>query len=233
MNRTDIYVSIDFDGTITEKDITDAIIQRFARPGWEEAERLWEEGKIGSKECLSAQIALVDAPLADIIEYVDSFSIDAGFKDFIRFLMRSNIRFGIISDGFDVFIKRILTNEGISGIPVYANRLYVENGSLKTSYPYASRNCSSGVCKAEVAATLGDGSPVIHVGDGRSDFCISERASLVYSKGKLTGFCRENGIPHIEFARFGDIRKSVAELISSPSPAREHGLTAPFFNEAW
>ncbi len=216
--QTNLYVSIDFDGTITDADITDAVIQRFARPGWEEAERLWEEGVIGSKECLEAQFSLIDAPLNNILEYVDTYSIDKGFKDFIAFLKGARIPFGIISDGFQVIIERMLSNAGISRIPVYANHLTSEGAGgaparLKTSFPYHNRRCASGVCKSEVARTLGNGVPVVHIGDGRSDFCIAEEAQFVYSKGKLTTFCKEKGIPCIEFLNFSDVKNSMAALV--------------------
>lgn len=232
MNWADIYVSIDFDGTITDSDITDAIIQRFARPGWEEAEKQWEQGNIGSRECLKAQFALVDAPLSSMLEYADTFSVDAGFKDYVRFLKINGIRFSIISDGFRVFIERILKNAGLSNIPVYANRLREEGGALKVDFPYASKNCLSGVCKAELAATLSSGAPIIHIGDGRSDFCISETANFVYSKGKLTDFCKSNGLPHVEFTRFNDIRSSMAAFVSSEASVNnEPIILIPAFNE--
>lgn len=212
--QTNLYVSIDFDGTITDTDITDAVIQRFARPGWEEAERLWEDGLIGSRECLEAQFSLIDASLDNILKYVDTYSIDRDFKGFLGFLRDTGIPHGIISDGFQVVIERMLNRAGMSHVPVYANRLIEEGGELKTSFPYHNKNCASGVCKCEVAKTLSSDSPVIHIGDGRSDFCIAEAANLVYSKSKLTAFCREKAIRHIEFANFRDIETSMSALLS-------------------
>lgn len=219
MDTNNIFVSIDFDGTITDTDITDAIIQRFARPGWEEAERLWEAGRIGSRECLERQFSLIDAPLERLLEYAGTFTIDKEFSSFISCLKRMDIPYAIISDGFEVIIRRILGQAGLKGMPVYANRLTAENGALKAAFPYSSRNCPSGVCKSEVARTLSDGSPVVHIGDGRSDFCVSEDALWVYSKGKLTDFCVDRGIPHVEFNGFADIRMSLEALVAR-IPAR-------------
>src|SRR5208337_462189 len=143
------FVSIDFDGTITDSDITDALIKQFAKPEWEHAERLWEEGTIGSRECLAAQMSLIEAPLEDLLSYTRNFAIHDSFIPFIRFLRESGIPHAIISDGFKVFIDQLLTDAGIKGVPVFANRLTCENGSLKALFPYTSTKCSSGTCKCK------------------------------------------------------------------------------------
>jgi hypothetical protein len=66
-----------------EHDITDAIIQEFARPGWEIAERLWEEGAIGSRECLAMQMALVDQPLTNHLFFHYRFFDRSHFPAFL------------------------------------------------------------------------------------------------------------------------------------------------------
>lgn len=221
------FVAIDFDGTVTDKDITDAVIQRFAKPGWEEAEARWEKGLIGSRECLAEQMALIHEPLENILEYVDSFGIDPSFPDFLNFLKRRRIPYAVVSDGFRMFSERILVNAGID-VPVYANGLNRQDGRLKTFYPHAKTDCPSGTCKCKVTGDAGNGSPIILVGDGRSDFCLAKEATLVFSKGKLTNYCKENGIAHRPFKNFYDVQnclkgfltnlpgKSTANLLEPP-----------------
>lgn len=209
--KTNFFVSIDFDGTVTAADVTDAVIQLFAKPGWEEAEKLWELGRIGSRECLETQMSLIEAPLDSVLEYIDSFAIDETFVDFVSFLKKFHIPFGIISDGFQIFIERLLKNAGLKQIPAYANQLKEEGGKLKTFFPHMDKNCSSGICKCEVAKKLGNGLPIIHIGDGRSDFGVSGKAWYVFSKGKLTDFCEDKGIPHSPFNNFNDIEKRLKE----------------------
>ena len=50
----------DFDGTISCDDVTDGILERFARPGWQQLESAWQRGEIGSAVCMSGQIELLD-----------------------------------------------------------------------------------------------------------------------------------------------------------------------------
>ena len=102
------FITIDFDGTVVDADIVDSIIARYARPGWQEAERLWEEGRIGSRECLSTQMSLVDAPLEKVMIYVADFSVYESFPPFVDFLESAKIPFCIVSDGFRIIIERLL-----------------------------------------------------------------------------------------------------------------------------
>ncbi|HWF84718.1 MAG TPA: hypothetical protein VG222_07735, partial [Vicinamibacterales bacterium] len=54
-------VFLDFDGTITVRDATDAILDAFADRRWLATEEAWKAGRIGSRECLASQMALVAA----------------------------------------------------------------------------------------------------------------------------------------------------------------------------
>ena len=201
------YVSIDFDGTIVDKDITDEVIRRFAHPGWEAAEEEWEKGLIGSKECLERQMALIDTPLNEVLEFVDGFKVDESFPAFIGFLRRNNIPHGVISDGFKAFSGRILGNAGLPDLPVFANGLKEEGGRLKAFFPYSKADCASGTCKCTVSAESGMGSPVILIGDGRSDFGLAGKAAFVFAKRKLVGYCAEKKIAHASFADFSEIER--------------------------
>lgn len=208
-----LFISIDFDGTVTNVDITDLIIKEFAQSEWQEAERLWEQGIIGSKECLAIQFSLIDVPIKNILEYVKNFTIDESFIEFIGFLKKFNIPFGIISDGFQVIIESLLLNAGLKDIPIYANQLIETDKGLKTIFPYADENCSSGVCKCKIAEKLSNRLPIIHIGDGRSDFCIAEKAEYIFSKGKLTEYCKTKNIPYCTFHSFKDIEKNIKILL--------------------
>ncbi|WP_442975539.1 hypothetical protein, partial [Salmonella enterica] len=50
----------DFDGTIAHDDVIDSLLLRFGRAGWDRLEADWREGRIGSRECLAGQVALLD-----------------------------------------------------------------------------------------------------------------------------------------------------------------------------
>src|SRR5208282_5786702 len=78
-------VFCDFDGTITQVDVTDQILAQLAHPSWREIEQEWMQGLIGSRECLERQIALVDAPVEELQSVIDSVPIDGEFGAFCKF----------------------------------------------------------------------------------------------------------------------------------------------------
>ncbi len=206
------FVAIDFDGTVTDVDIIDAILQAFAAPEWRDVEALWEKGIIGSMKCLETQMSMIDQPLGRLLDYIDGFTLDETFKDFVLFLDGLHVPYAILSDGFQVFIERLLRNAGLRHVPVYANILTEENGQLKTFFPYSRSGCPSANCKCTVAEKIDDGLPIILIGDGRSDFCVAEKACYTFTKNKLTGYCAANGIPHSPFHSFMEIAERLKTM---------------------
>ncbi|MDA8079027.1 MAG: MtnX-like HAD-IB family phosphatase [Nitrospiraceae bacterium] len=225
--KGEFFVSIDFDGTVTDADITDALIKEFAGPGWEEAERLWEAGIIGSRECLFRQMSLIDAPMERIMEHLKNFSANKTFADFVRLLRRLGVPFCIISDGFKVIIDRLLSDAGLCGVPVCANELIADENGLKAVFPHAVGHCTSGLCKCGIASEKSNGLPVIHIGDGRSDFCLAEKAAYVFSKGRLTDFCNSRGICHTPFDDFTVIGQNLMALRMMKEPLIAAGTKDP------
>jgi 2-hydroxy-3-keto-5-methylthiopentenyl-1-phosphate phosphatase len=199
------FVVIDFDGTVTDVDLIDAVLQDFARPEWLEVEKCWEQGSIGSRQCLETQMSMVDRSLDELLDYIDTFAIDETFRDFIAFLDEHSIPYAIMSDGFQVFIERLLDNAGLKHVPVYANLLTEERGKLRTHFPYSRSDCDSANCKCAAVEDLSKGRPLVVIGDGRSDFCVAHKAFHAFTKNKLTDHCHRNDISHTPFCGFGEI----------------------------
>lgn len=208
------FVTIDFDGTISTSDVTDAVIKKFARDGWQEAEELWETGQIGSRECLARQMALIDAPLDRIIAYAATQPIDPAFSGFMDVLNSHGIPHAILSDGFTPIIQGILAQAGLQNIPVYASGLTQGKEKIRTSFANTSAACHSGTCKCRTAELLTGGLPIIHIGDGRSDFCIAQKAAYVFCRGKLTDFCVEKELAHSPFMDFSQVTTVVQALLA-------------------
>lgn len=209
------FLAVDFDGTIAERDVTDTVLTEFASPEWVNVEKLWQSGVIGSQECLARQMALVDATLETVLAFVEQIAIDRYFPLFVRHIRASKIPFAVISDGFSLFIQRILIKAGLFDVPVFANQLAEENGRLRASFTNNAVGCPSGTCKCFTAGILANGLPVVLIGDGRSDFCLADRADYVFAKGKLAGYCQSMGIPHTEFGDFREVVHGLRRLGNS------------------
>lgn len=211
----DCFLAIDFDGTIAEIDVTDAVLSKFASAEWQAVEELWLNGAIGSRECLARQIELVDANLATVFSFIDRIAIDRHFDRFVRFIGDSKLAGAVISDGFAPFIRRILARAGYGDFPVFANDVFEENGRLKASFPDVSGECPAGTCKCSLAKRLSGERPVVLIGDGGSDFCLAAKADYVFAKDKLAAYCRQKKIPYSEFADFSEVVEGLRRLDES------------------
>lgn len=201
-------IQCDFDGTISVDDVTDALLERFALPGWREIEAEWESGKIGSGECMKRQVALLDMDSAELDDFLQGVAIDPHFASFAASARRQGIALEVVSDGIDYAIHRILAQHRLAGLPVRANRLVqLEGRRWRLTSPYASTTCVSacGTCKCELLAQhTAAPRKVLFVGDGRSDFCVASKADFVLAKSRLVDHCTDHGIAHAAFTGFDD-----------------------------
>jgi 2-hydroxy-3-keto-5-methylthiopentenyl-1-phosphate phosphatase len=50
-------------------------------------------------------------------------------------------------------------------------------------------------------------SPLVYVGDGRSDFCIAEEADLLFARATLARHCVDHGLAFIPYDNFSDVQR--------------------------
>jgi len=202
---------IDFDGTVAPADTVDALLEKFADPDWLRIEQEWVEGRINSRQCMAAQLALVSADELTLRTFLESVMIDPAFAEFVRHVSPF-ADLAIVSDGLDYPIVRALRKAGVS-IPVYANRTEFRERGVGISFPFSRPSCTvkSGVCKCSVAQTVdaGRGLTSVLIGDGRSDQCVAHQADFVFAKGSLITYCRDNGIPYTPFQSFADVLAAI------------------------
>src|SRR5437588_3346904 len=100
-------VWLDFDGTISSQDVLDEMIRKFAvDDSWKLAELQWQQGVIGSYECLGRQIALIRAKESELLDFVDTIGLDPGIHQLLQLLKDARVPATIVSDGIDLFIER-------------------------------------------------------------------------------------------------------------------------------
>ncbi|MFN3808848.1 MtnX-like HAD-IB family phosphatase [Asticcacaulis sp.] len=201
-------VFCDFDGTITVLDTTDQVLTHRADPHWQALEEAWIAGRISAAECMRGQIALIDTDEDALDAVLDRCQLREGFVAFAGWCRRAGISLTIVSDGVDRFIRRILSRHGLEGLPVVSNRLTLEGEAYRLDQPHAVPGCAagSGVCKCAVVRELTDKRPVVFIGDGRSDFCVSQRADILFARDRLATYAAERNRTFIPFETFDDIR---------------------------
>ncbi len=208
----------DFDGTIAKVDTTDLVLTRLADPAWEDLEERWTRGEITAAECMRGQVALIGGDDAALDAVLDSVELADGFAEFVAWCRANVVPLTVVSDGVDHFIARILARYGLGHLPVIANHL-VGNAELgrRLEQPWSRAGCAagSGVCKCQVAAKSDERANdledlMVFIGDGRSDFCVSGRADLLFARDKLADYARSRAMPHHEFSDFHTITTTLA-----------------------
>lgn len=206
----------DFDGTISVEDVIDSLLDRFGRSGWEALEQDWRAGRIGSRECMSGQVALLDMCREELDEHLDGLWIDHAFPAFVRYATELNAPIRIVSDGLDYAIHRILGRYGLDYLPLAANHLApgTPPRQWQLTSPFQSEGCRSGTCKcACVAQARTSGGKTLLIGDGASDFCAADRVDFVFAKHRLIEHCRSAGIPYVPITGFEDALEWLPRLL--------------------
>ena len=220
-----LHFALDFDGTVCPIDTTDFLLETFAEPEWHVIEERWQVGEISSRECLAGQVALIRASREDIAQALAGITLDPAVGAFVAAARRHGAEVSIVSDGFDVSIRQLLAAAGLD-LPVTCNSMRpVAADRWIAAFSNADESCGSGTCKC--AATAGARRLVL-VGDGRSDFCLAQRADFVLAKGKLADFCAQEMVPHARIANFADALALLPDLISQMSPSQPASAGIPF-----
>lgn len=219
MKKAKGLLTIDFDGTISVLDSIDTLLERYGadQKTIQDLEEQWTYGAITAFECVLEQVKQVSFSEENLNELIDSLAIDESFIDFYD-RYKDSFSIAIVSDGMDNIIRPLLKKYGIEECPIYAGHLMFNKEKPMVSYPYHF-DCpnGNGTCKCHVANNLNNFQTAnrldkidqvksfIHIGDGRSDFCIATKAQYVYAKDKLADFCKKMGISYTPFIKFSDI----------------------------
>jgi 2-hydroxy-3-keto-5-methylthiopentenyl-1-phosphate phosphatase len=231
LDRDDIpTVFLDFDGTVSCADVVDAILERYASPEWLHVEDEWRAGRVGSRECLRRQMALVRATPAEIDAIIDGIGIDPGFGALLEACARGAAPVHIISDGFDYCIRRLLSRAPaaiqplLQTLDVRASHLEPAAGrEWRTAFSFPEEPCVHGcaTCKPAVMQALTPvGETTVFVGDGLSDRYAAAAADLVFAKDTLASYCVEKGIVLVPFTSLADVAADLNERFQRRVPSR-------------
>lgn len=195
-----VHVFLDFDGTISVRDVGDELISTFG--SFKPLIRLLLNGQITVAEYYRRAAASFshDATPDSVREFALTQQLDTGIGPLIDWCRNNEMPVTVVSDGFDVYIQPLLTEAGVADdVAIHSNHLRYEGGSWIPSFPAASESCSCfcASCKRNVVLSrVPDDDIIVYVGDGLSDTCAVRFADVVFAKGTLAASCREEGIPH-------------------------------------
>jgi 2-hydroxy-3-keto-5-methylthiopentenyl-1-phosphate phosphatase len=218
-----LKIFLDFDGTITLKDVSDYLFSQLSERRSEFFVKEYLAGKIGARECFLGECQVSGAVTMESVEnIVDRPEIDPTFKDFVEFCQSRGIPFYVLSDGFDYYIQRILERNHLSQVRFISNRLVFQpvDGrgvfNLLPVFPYKDSECDCCAnCKRNHLLTLSSEDDIIvYVGDGYSDRCPSRYADIVFAKGSLIRHCLEENVSFFEYRSFRDVIDRLEKILA-------------------
>jgi 2-hydroxy-3-keto-5-methylthiopentenyl-1-phosphate phosphatase len=204
---TDVFC--DFDGTITQVDATDAVLEAFALPAWKEWEQRWINGEITSQECLARQVELIQADRDTLAAFAADLPIDEGILELNQLCKERGASLTIVSDGMDLIVEAVLRRHGLLHLSVFSNHIcWDQDGRPLLKFPFAEKECESGAGTCKCSVTLSAdlrSSRSVYIGDGRSDQCVSGKMQTVFAKGTLLDWCEQTGISCIPFETLAEV----------------------------
>ncbi len=212
-----LTVILDFDGTITLKDVGYFVTLNFARESISEASEAFERGEISIRELATVELNSLrekDHP-AMRKAAVETAEIRRGFPEFVQFCRDNSIPVEVASSGMKFYIDALLGNLEASHLPVAAPVLaFDERGHGKVAFEEGIIDCGmTPMCKCErVWRQRRLGRTVLFVGDGSSDHCAAHQADYVMARDSLARYCERANLNFTPFEDFFEVQETVARL---------------------
>jgi 2-hydroxy-3-keto-5-methylthiopentenyl-1-phosphate phosphatase len=209
-------VFFDFDNTMTVTDVLDNIIKNFSiTDEWKALQKLWEQGEIGTKECLEGQLRRIRISRKQLSQYLTKVELDHNTYKILSFLTKEGIPPVVLSDNFTPIIEEILNNHGIKNVKIYANALRFYKDHLIPSFPYDNPFCPSCAHCKKIHLTREQhvNKLIVYIGDGRSDFCPAEVSDIVFAKDRLLTHMKKTGKEHIPYKNLGEVYNYFKEAV--------------------
>ena len=116
-----MIIQSDFDGTLTEEDVSFAILDAFAEGDWRQLYQRYRQSKMTVGEFNAKAFAMVKASRGAMLEVArEQVKLREGLRNLVNYCQERGFRFLVVSNGLDFYIKEILGNVGLGNIEVYA-----------------------------------------------------------------------------------------------------------------
>lgn len=200
---------VDFDGTVTERDLASTLLDTFAVEEWRRFQPMLDAGLISVRECRSLEYSCLPSKEEELTRFaVERSVIRPGFGELVRHCMDEDIPIAIVSGGLGFYIRSVLSHNGLPEIPFFSARAdFTVGDKIRMDYSECPAVCDIvGACKCFHARKYADlGFKVVLIGDGSSDICVAEKADYIFARRKLKSHCEVRGIPRFPFDDFHSV----------------------------
>lgn len=218
VNKKKLVIFSDFDGTITERDVIIMIMEKFAPSKWVEIkDKILYNRTITLKNGVEMLFGLLESSKKDeIIAYAkNEAKIRSGFKEFLNFCSHENIEFNVLSGGLDFFIEPVL-EEYKSKLKIFCNSGDFNSEKIRIKYSYLPLQCSlcgdCGCCKIEIIEKHEKEQFIrVLIGDSLTDLAPSRVVDVVFARGDLIKYLKQEKISYIPFNDFYEVKEKLAQ----------------------
>ena len=212
--ETKTLVQCDFDGTVTEKDVSFLLLDAFASGDWRQLFGQYQEGKITVGQFNSEAFAMVTADKQTLFRCVaDEARVRTGFEELVALCRRRDFRLVIVSNGLDFYIEKILGDIGMGEIEVFAAQTHFSPAGLEVQYIGPDgRRLDSDFKEAYLNLFLAEGYRIIYLGNGSSDISPARRCHHVFATDALLAHFRETNLDCIPFTDFREVVRVIESL---------------------
>ena len=212
-----IALLVDYDGTIAQTDVSDALMAAFVNADWEAHVADYDQGIVGSRRLMAWEVGLITADPDELRAEAAAQPHDPTFVAFAEAARDAGIPVEVVSDGFGFFIPSALAALGVPWIPVVTADTRFDGATPRMEFPNGDPACFvCGTCKRNrVLAHQAAGRRVVFVGDGESDRFAAGYADLVFAKHSLLRFCLERGWPFERWTAFSEIQRWLDEQLAA------------------
>lgn len=222
-NAKKFKIFVDFDGTISIKDLTDEIFKQ--NGNFELYLNKFLNNEISIFEYWEEFVKVLPNDLDTYLQkFLAEQQIDSYFELFLKYCFDNNIQVSVVTDNFDYIVEFVWNYYKLPRIPIYSNKLVSDNG-WKPVFPFANENCGhhSAVCKRNIIINnSANDDIIIYIGDGFSDYQAAEVSDIIFAKNQLAKYCTEKRIPHHPWKTFFDVKRILDGYLTIEEARKRH-----------
>jgi len=209
-------VQCDFDGTITDKDVSFLLLNTFGNGNWRELLKEYHAGKMSVGAFNTRAFAMVsadrDAQL-NLIFNSGAIKIRPGFPELVDYCSGKGFEFVIVSNGEDFYIEAYLQRLGLGQIKFHAATVRFDPAGLEVSYIGPDGMAvDNGFKETYTRLFLSQGYRIIYIGNGASDIYPARLSHHVFATGGLLKKCREEKLACTPFEDLNEVVQALKKL---------------------
>lgn len=209
----------DFDGTITTRDIGNALCFHYGTMKPDASTVKDYDTKEDPSIWFNKFFGPIKATKEEFESIILSYAIvKKGFEELAKFAQTHKIPFEIVSGGLDIYIKPILKKHNLPPLPIYCVRGNLTPKGIKVDFPDYPTTPLDDFKAQRVKYYKNKGYTTVFLGDGLVDLEAAREADILFATDYLAELCDKNNIPYKEFKDFTKLLKMLKDnYVSIPA----------------